>query len=223
MDHLLDFLLKPEGAMLFMLLVVPGFVSLRFYENRVAGERRKAGEAIVDIIIFSAVNDGVWAVGLYLFGVRDLSRMPAVGLFILVVFVVVLSPIILAFVFEGIQKRFSGPSGLIHPTTKPWDWMFQDRIKSPVQIVFTLSDGRRFGGYWQQPCFASSYPSDEQVFLGEVYNVDQTTGQLIDKIPNHCGILVDKSTIDFIEIFDYDRPFAKNAGAQSDVHNSHVK
>lgn len=52
MDNLLDFLLKPEGAMLFMFLVLPGFIMLRTLESRIAGERAKAGEALVDIIVF---------------------------------------------------------------------------------------------------------------------------------------------------------------------------
>jgi hypothetical protein len=86
---------------------------------------------------------------------------------------------------------------------------FKEHFKEAKQVAFTLQDGRRFGDLWQEPCFASSYPSDEQIFIGEVYYVDQVTGQLIEKIPNHAGLLVDKSTIDFVEFFDIERPMAE--------------
>lgn len=208
MDTLLDFLKKPDGAILFMLLVVPGFLALRTMESRIAGERVKAGEAAIDIIVFSALNDGLWAIWLFALGVRNFRDLPTASEVVILVLVVFPSPIALALIYEYLRKKASGPRGLVHPVPKPWDWLFGDYISTPKQIIFTLSDGRRFGGLWQDPCFSSSHPYEEQIFISEVYNVDQNTGQLIDRIPHHCGLLVDKSTIDLIEIFDEHRPFA---------------
>lgn len=192
-----------------MWLVVPGFIALRTLESRVAGEKMKAGEALIDIVVFSALNDGIWAVILAALGVKDFSAVSGWGLLVLLVLVVLISPIGLAISYQAIRNALSGPSGTIHLMPKPWDWIFKEHVTEPKQIVFTLQDGRRFGGIWQEPCFASSHPSDEQIFISEVYNVDQVTGQLIDKIPHHAGLLVDKSTIDFIEFFDIDRPMAE--------------
>lgn len=212
MEKLLEFLLQPAGAILFMLLVVPGFIALRTVESLIPGEKTKAGEAAVDIIVFSALNDGFWAIVLIIFGLQPwITSLPGLAQGTILAIVVFLSPIGFGIAYVNLRKKIARPGSFVHPVLKPWDWVFGDYFQETKQIVFTLSDGRRFGGLWVKPCFASSYPAKEQIFISQVFNVDQVTGQLIDPIPDHEGLVVDKDTVQVVEFFDKDRPFAARA------------
>jgi len=210
---ILNTLMSPNGIIAFLILIAPGFIAIRVMELRVPGERRNAGDAVIDIVLFSVLTDIIWGLALSALGAGPLTRWPLWLQVVGLVGIVFVTPTAAALLYLKFRKWLARPGGAIDLNPKPWDWAFNEYFTEAVQIVMTLSDGRRIGGLWQKPCFASSYPAAEQIFLSEIFSIDESTGQLVEKIPHHRGILVDKATVDFVEFFDYGRPFARTEGS----------
>lgn len=49
---------------------------------------------------------------------------------------------------------------------------------------------------------ASSYPEPEDLYLEEVWNIDDE-GKFIERVEDTMGLLVNSETIDYIELFKY--------------------
>jgi uncharacterized protein DUF6338 len=212
---ILEALAKPEGIIAFLVLIAPGFVAIRTIELRISGEQRKASDAIIDILLFSIVTDLIWGVILHAFRIEQWTSLSLWLLLPGLIAFVFLTPIGLVFAYVAGRKMLARPGVAMDMEPKPWGWVFNEYLQEPVQIVLTLTDGRRVGGLWQDPSYASGYPADEQIFFSEVYSVDGATGELIAPIPHHRGILVDKTIIEYVEFFDADRPFAQPKAASA--------
>jgi len=64
-----------------------------------------------------------------------------------------------------------------------------------------MRDGRTIGGRLADPACASSYPAEEQLMIGEVWEVDQEQGTFERAKRGSFGMLVDKvdcAAIEFI-------------------------
>ena len=54
---------------------------------------------------------------------------------------------------------------------KPWDYVFSRR--QAYWVIVHLRDGRKIGGRFDRKSFASSYPADEQIYIEEVWRLDE--------------------------------------------------
>jgi hypothetical protein len=214
---LLDALSSPGGALAFLVLIAPGFVALRTMEMLISSERRKAADAIIDIVLFSVVTDTIWGFLLSFAHVRSLTQVPLgvqVALLVLIVFV---TPVALTMLYVRVRRWLTERRGGIDLEAKPWDLAFHRYFANdPVQIVLTLAGGRKIGGFYQKPSAASGFPVPEQLYIKDVYSVDETSGRLIGRIENHRGLLVDKSSVETIEFFDFARPYAEDSAAATE-------
>ena len=113
-------------------------------------------------------------------------------------------PIWLGIAWHLIRTRLAKDGHLADPTAKPWDKMFA-RIreeKLDVGIIITLPDGRKLGGRYIPPGFASHYPADEQLQIGEMWEMDQDSGWFKNRLDGSLGFLIDMKdvlTIEFVE------------------------
>jgi hypothetical protein len=75
-----------------------------------------------------------------------------------------------------------------------------------------LRDGRKIGGTWDRTAFSSSYPLAQDLFLSEVWNVDQDTGMFQSRVVDSKGLLLWGSDIEMVEFFDLDETRRKADG-----------
>ncbi len=109
-----------------------------------------------------------------------------------------LAPIIWPWLFvRVIQPRFA--KVFINPIPKPWDVVF--RQQGEKWIIVHLVDGRRIGGRFARGSEASSYPAEEQLYLKEVWRLDEN-GRFIHPVDRTGGIIVSGKTIEAVEFFD---------------------
>ena len=68
--------------------------------------------------------------------------------------------------------RFLQSCGLIilHPIATAWDWKFIDT--SEQWVIVTLKDGTYFGGYYDHDSFISSDPSERDIYIHCIYEID---------------------------------------------------
>ena len=90
------------------------------------------------------------------------------------------------------------------PVQKPWDKVFRRIFQEKLDLVAiaTLRDGRRVASRLLDPAYASTYPADEQILLGEMWKLDDD-GRLVAPYSGSYGMLVDKADIETLEFIEW--------------------
>ncbi len=191
-----------ESFLAFVCLIIPGFISLRAYEMRRAGEGRKVNEALVDVVVYSFVTDLVWipifeAVTYIpsVFGMACALVVSALGFVATAIFV--------GRGWYSLQVKLATSGAVVDPIAKPWDKFFSGVGRQrQIGIVLTLPDGRKLGGRYA-PGFASSYPADEQLHIGETWRIGQETGAFEERVEGTLGFIINMKDVLTLEFFDW--------------------
>ena len=67
-------------------------------------------------------------------------------------------------------------------------------------MIIHLKDGRRIGGRFDENSSASSFPAKEQIYIEEVWELDEN-GKFIEPIKRSAGIIVLSNEILSVELF----------------------
>jgi len=191
--------LSPENLQLFLVFVVPGFVALKTFDLFVPSERRDLSATLVEIVAFSMLNLGLWfwlVAWLSDSGIADRSRSLWIAAW---VFVLVVSPGILALgIYRARVSRWAR-QWLQHPMPSAWDFFFTKR--KPCWILFHLKNGERFGGYFGPESFASSFPGSPDVYVQDVWRVDER-GRFTERVEGNFGMVIRYEDCHFTELFN---------------------
>lgn len=185
---------------LFIQFVIPGFISIKWYQLSFPGSSRAASEQIVDAVAYSCINYAIWSIPTHYVqaGVQSKGWSPCDVLFyILVMFV---SPILLVELWKMIRKSSVFQKNAPHPTGKPWDYVFAQRKWYWMKI--TMKDGTVLGGKFGDKSFASSAPEEEQIYMEESWVVDDT-GAFVRIKDKTAGVIVVSSEISHIELREH--------------------
>jgi len=223
---MVDLLTRGETIVAFLIFIVPGFISLRTYEVIRGGEPRKINESLIDVVIYSFATDVLWAALFYLGSIILPSQAQAVASVLALPIALIATPIVLAWAWWKLQRRLARSGAIADPTAKPWDKIFNRVVseKRDVGLILTLPDGRKLGGRYVDPGFASSYPADEQLLVGETWKLNQETGAFEARVVGTYGFLIDKKDVLTIEFVDWpavERTVAEEikSDARSDSEN----
>ena len=152
-----------------LVLIIPGFVSLKVWTLINPTARLKLADYLLDIIAFSALNFAAlsWLLAITTDSPLWLRIIVGIGVFI----------------------------------GAPAAW--------PVLLRATL------GGLYNGESFASSYPESQDIYLGEVWKVDEQ-GRFQSRIDATMGALVNHDVIDYLE-------FYAAGGSSSEASEEHTK
>ncbi len=192
-----------ETFLAFLFFIAPGFISLRAYETRRGGEPRKVNEALVDIVVYSFATDLIWIpVFQHLSLAPDAASRTAMLVIAAVGFIV--TAIFIGRGWYSLQAKLARSGAVVDPVVKPWDKFFGGvGLHKQVGIVLTLADGRKIGGLYA-PGFASSYPAEEQLHVGETWTIDQETGAFLKRVDGSLGFIIDKKDVLTVEFFEWE-------------------
>jgi len=186
----LEFLTE-NTPVLIIVWVAPGFISLKIWSLVHPSQKIRISESIIEAIIFSGFTyiATIWL----FFLIRDISFIWVY--FLAVLIVSVLCPILL--------KNILGSKFLKQKTIslipKSWDYFFWK--KKCCFMLVHVEKGRVIGGLYGPDSFASSYPEKEDIYLQEVWKIDEK-GKFLERIPGSKGLLVNSDVIEYIEFFD---------------------
>ena len=188
-----------DKLVLFLAFFIPGFISLKVYDLLVPGERRDFSKSFPEAVAYSALNYAAlsWLVDLILSGnfYDDHKTYYFLSLF-LIMFVI---PVLWPFVFLKLSSWAPIAKHVVrHPFPEPWDYVFGRREIS--WVIVHLKDGRRIGGKFGIDSFASSYPAGEQVYLEEVWELDEK-GRFIKAIDRSRGVIILGEDLVAVEFF----------------------
>ena len=191
--------LSSKNAYLFFLLVLPGFIAQTVYDLFIPHGERDASSNFFLGLAYGTVNFGLtwpltfWAVSaLSQNGVLIEVLAYAALLFSLVVFPALIGLATYRLRNSSLLSKwgFLGP----HPTS--WDGFFAKR--ETCWIIFALKNGDRIGGYYGLGSRASSFPNEPDVYLSEVWKIDED-GRFKERIDGTMGMLIRRDDCELIE------------------------
>ena len=190
--------LEADKLVIFVLFVIPGFVSLRVYDLLYPAERVDGLRRLVEAISYSCINYAVLSPFLvpYWSSLTSPNLNKAVGILVLIGALLV-APIALAYLWNYLRLILARKGIIHHPIGRSWDYVFQKQKK--YWIIIHLKDDREtIGGYYGSGSFASSAPEPQDIFLEEAWKMKTTGG--FDRIKTRSkGVLVKADVISHIE------------------------
>ncbi|CAI8877540.1 DUF6338 family protein [Pseudomonas brassicacearum] len=187
-----------DKLFLFIAFVVPGFISLKTYALLQPTQVKDTSQQLIDAVAYSSINYALLMGPIYLVEHLNLrSSYPT--LYVLFYFIVLLvAPIAWAWVFLWLRKTQFLQRSIAHPTGKPWDFVFGQRIR--YWVIATLSDGRQVAGRFDSKSFASSSPAAEQIYLEEAWVLSEGGG--FERVrSDSAGIIILAKEIATLELF----------------------
>jgi hypothetical protein len=152
--------------------------------------RFRLSESLLEAIVYSSFNF------LVLIGLFDLLKSVHPVLAYAVIFI--LCPILWPLAVYQIAK-IRAIKTRITPTS--WDHYFN--LGEDCFVLIHMKTDDMIGGLYSVNSFASSYPEKEDLYLEELWKVDED-GKFEEKIPYTKGLLVNFEEIKYIEFFKLD-------------------
>jgi len=185
---------------LFIQFVVPGFISIKWYQLAFPGAPRPTGDQLIDAVAYSCINYAIWFVPMY--HMRETIQSTgwsacSVLFYILVMFI---SPVLLVELWKRVRQSRMFQKNAPHPTSKPWDYVFSQRKMYWMKVV--LKDGTIVAGKFGDRSFASSAPAEEQIYMEETWVLDENGGFLRCK-NNSAGVVIVSKEISHIELRNF--------------------
>lgn len=158
----------PNHLWLFLIFLIPGFVSIKIYGLLIASGNRDFSKSMIEVIAFSAINFALlsWLIcPILYFDVYNVHPIVFAFLSFLILFIF---PGLWPIVYVWLVKQKWLANHIIQPIKRPWDWFFSQ--KDSLWVVVTLKDGRKIGGVFSDKSYASSFPLPEQMISKQFGN-----------------------------------------------------
>lgn len=189
---------ETNKLLLFIVFVVPGFVSLKAYGLLFSRAEKDSSQQLIDAVAYSSINYALLAWPVFSIensGLRDSSP----GLYAAFYFFVLLvAPIAWPCALWKLRKTQFFQKTLPHPVGKPWDYVFSKRERH--WVIVTLGDGKQAAGRFDSNSFASSSPEREQIYLEEAWVLNEDGGFERPRTDS-AGIMILASNIASVEFF----------------------
>ncbi|HEY2344321.1 MAG TPA: DUF6338 family protein [Xanthomonadaceae bacterium] len=184
---------------LFIAFVIPGFISLKYYELLFPSATRSASDQLVDAIAYSCINYAILFLPIIWFEKQGIFSTCPIGYYIFYLCVFIIAPLLWVTIWKKIRTSEFFQRNAPHPTGKPWDFIFQQRKAYWIKV--TLTDGTIIAGRYAEKSFASSAPAEEQIYLEETWILGKE-GEFERKINQTAGVLILTKNISHVEFRD---------------------
>jgi len=185
---------------LFIWFAVPGFISIKFYQLLFPAVQKSSSELVVDAICYSCINYALFSWTIFWVESHKLLSVHPWLYYLAYVFLLFVSPLLLVLVWKMLRSTARFQASLAHPTAKPWDFVFGQRKSYWVHVH--LIDGKRISGLYHEQSFSSSAPATEQIYLEQVWVVNDD-GAFERMVGDSAGAIISSDRINYIELIDY--------------------
>lgn len=194
----MDNFLESDSIQIFILLVVPGLISMHVWRLLIATPQVEWASAALEAAFYGALNFALTLPLIILIHQDGFpQRHPYIyaGLGLVVLFVApIVWPLLLKLLLNTPVMR-----GLQLPYPTAWDFFFEQRL--PVFVLITLQNGRMIGGLFGPESYAASYPRDGDIYLECMYHVN-SNGVFGQPVAGSRGVLVRKEEYSHIELLE---------------------
>ena len=187
-----------ESWTLFLVLIVPGLISMHIYRLLFAAKEIEWKHGLVQGLFYSCLNLVIcFPVLIPIHRDNFLNDHPYYYMVILMIILLVL-PVIWPFLYRRFIKSQWLASKIQLPYPTAWDYFFDRR--APVFVLIQLKNGSKLGGYYGSESYATSFPTEGDIYLETVYRVDKD-GKFKEAINRSDGAIIRKDQYDLIEFF----------------------
>ena len=187
-------LFETVGLMDFVILVMPGFISIKVWNLIIPTKSRALKDSFIDALTYSILN-----FALLFWLILIIQRTDEIALKVICYITIMgVGPVLWPILWKAAATSRLFRGKIINPTPKAWDHFFG--IRRNCFILIHLKDGNLVGGLYHQKSFASSYPAHEDIYIEEVWKVDGQ-GLFVEKIPQSVGMLVTRDSVKYIEMY----------------------
>jgi hypothetical protein len=191
-------LLKGGNAVLwFVVLFLPGFLSAEVYGMMVASERPDFSKDFYQAVAFSILNFAAFAPLIYWMFTAKLFGELWVA-WVTTYLVLIVAPIGWAFLMKWLRDQPWTP--FLFCDNKAWDYFFAH--KEPVWVVAHMNDGNTVGGFYAGDSYASSYPSEEQIYIQQQWLLGEND-EFIKPVDQSAGVLLNARDVKTFEFYEF--------------------
>ncbi|EGD1988141.1 hypothetical protein IAL07_004667 [Salmonella enterica] len=183
---------------IFVLFVVPGFISIKVYEVLHPSVKKESSKLIIDAVAYSCINYGIWFLPAYFAEKYNLYEHATFFYYCIYVVIFLISPLLLPLILHKLRLSVFLKNRLPHPIGQPWDYFFRDAPE--CWIIVTLKDGKKIGGLYAANSFASSSPEPFQLYLCEHWVINDDGGFERPRVDT-LGVLILTTEILTVEFF----------------------
>lgn len=187
-----------DKLVLFILFVIPGFVTLKLYDLMTPGEYKDSAKRLIDAIAYSCIIYAILFVPISFIEARNVRNSYPLVYYLFYLFVFFLAPVCLVFLWQWVRRKHFFQAVLPHPSNKPWDYVFAQR--KPYWIKVRFEDGTTVAGKYGANSFASSAPAGEQIYLEECWMLNEQGA--FERAKNRSAGILIVSKILSIEMFE---------------------
>lgn len=188
-----------DRLVLFLIFLIPGFISTKVYDLLIPGERRDLSKSLFEVVAYSAINFALLSWLIILIHSRGFYGDHPALYFSSLLLILFIFPAVWPLLYLKVSSWNIIAKRFIHPIPKPWDYVFGKR--QSFWVIVHLKDKRRIGGRFDTNSFASSYPAKEQIYLEEVWELGEK-GNFVEPIERSKGIVILGEEIMAIEFFE---------------------
>ena len=189
-----------EGKLIFFIaFVVPGFIAIKAYELLFPARHEEASKKLIDAVSYSCLNYAILLWPIYLIETNSISTRSPILYFLFWWFVLFIAPVALVLIWRLFRQWGLVQRLIPHPVQKPWDYVFSQG--KTYWIIVKLKNGEKIAGKYGLNSFASSAPSEEQIYLEEEWMLSKDGG--FDRpAEQSAGIVVLSSEIQSVEFYN---------------------
>ena len=180
-------ILKDGNIVLFLVLFIPGFISVKVYDLLIPSARRDFSKSLYEVFGFSFLNFAAlsWLIIPIHTGNFFASHKIEYSILIFIIFLV--APALWPILYIKLSSWGPTTKHVRNPFEKPWDYVFAKR--ESYWVIVNLRNGQKVGGRFGEKSFASSYPAKEQIYLEEVWELDEK-GKFLHPIKRSRGAII---------------------------------
>ncbi|MHB9291197.1 hypothetical protein Holit_00269 [Hollandina sp. SP2] len=179
-----------DNVEMLLFFVAPGFISLKVWGLLNRSPRFRLSESLLEAVIFSSINALVF--------LRLFDTLKRVHTIVAYVVVFLIFPVIWPWMFWKFSQI---PFFKTRLTPTAWNHYFINA--EACFILLHLKAGKLVGGMYRKGSFASSYPEKPDLYISELWQVDEE-GHFQIPIENSGGLLVNFEEVAFMEFFKPD-------------------
>ena len=188
-------LLNSESLPYLIAFVLPGYLSWSVWRILFPVRTTRVADSLIAIIMVGLINSIL--IGWVIPEVRTLdSLIWQVAAF---AGVYLIAPVLWPLVIRELLQIPFVRQRIVHPIPKAWDYFFGLHV--PCFVLARLKNGALLGGVMGSQSFASSYPSDEDLYLEQLWRVTDQ-GQFVSPLPDTKGALISRSDCEYIQFVE---------------------
>ena len=187
-----------DKVFLFLVLVLPGFISIKIYSNLIATDAIDFSKSLIEAICFSVLNFGILAFPISYINKLGFIESSPIWYWLAILMIFIIFTAFWPFLYLWLIKRTWIKKFVLEPHKQPWDSMFSQR--ETMWIVVYLKSGETVRGKYGLNSFTSAYPSERQIYLEELWEKGEGVS-FNNKVERTKGVLISEDEIKYIKFY----------------------